>query len=341
MKGRISICLWGPLALMVAGSCRPVEQRLSAKQYFAEATEAFNQEDFTSAIVRYNYLLDQYPLNPYAEEAQLKIAYAYYLNENYAEAIAAFGDFERMYPISSHMPFVEYYRGICYLRQMRTADRDQGVTEKALQHFQLVMERYPDNPFASMAQEKIRVCRETLAGHELYVADFYKSYYNATAVLSRLRGILENYPETEAFLTALSRLEAGFRQAGREDLAALAKKTLAYHQNSTAPTEELAKVALSSPTLNAQDRHSDDAQDRSFDAAQDRPSDDAQDRPSDDVQNRPSGVDPLSLLIAEIKKLEKGGLNGADKASDDKAPAVDGGPTLRQSSGEAEHRHGH
>jgi outer membrane protein assembly factor BamD len=279
MRGTLPLCLWGLLALAVVGGCGGAERRLSAKQYFTEATEWFNEESFGNAVQRYNYLLEQYPLNPYAEEAQLKIAYAHYLDKGYAEAIAAFGDFERMYPISPHMPFVEYYRGMCYLQQIRSADRDQGVTEKALHHFQRTAERYPRSPFAPMAQEKIQVCREALAEHELYVADFYVDYYNAPAALSRLRGIVENYSDTKTFLTALSRLEEGLSQGGREDLAALAKKTLAYYQNHTTPTKQVAKVAL------------------------------------DPTQDSPAGTDPRLLLVAELKKLESR-FNGAGEAAD-------------------------
>ncbi len=206
------------------------------------------------------------------------------------------------------MPFVEYYRGMCYLRQMRTMDRDQGVTEKALEHFQRMVERYPNSSFAPMAQEKIRGCRESLAEHELYVADFYLDYYNAVAALARFRNILENYSDTKAFLTALSRLEDGFRQAERKDLSALVKKTLAYHQDRSASTKEIAKVTLLPPTLTADNP--------SLDAAQDKPFDHAQDRPS--------RSDPLFLLLTELKKLESS-FNGAGKVSD--GQTTDGGPT--------------
>jgi outer membrane protein assembly factor BamD len=297
------------MVLTVVGGCTYTEPRLSAKQYFVQATASFNEENFADAIAHYTYLLEQYPLNPYSEEAQLKIAYAYYLAKDYPDAIIGFGDFERMYPISSHMPFVEYYRGMCYLRQMRSVDRDQGVTEKALYHFQRTIERYPNSPFASIAQEKIRVCWEALAGHQLYVADFYVDYYNIPAALFRLRDILENYPDTKAFLTAISRLEEGFRQAGRDDLAALAKETLAYYQNRSTPTKEVSKITLSSPSLTADDI------------------------PPKAAQDRPVGTDPRTLLIAEIKKMENRS-NGAGEAQDGKA--IDGEPTPRLSSGQAE-----
>src|SRR5262245_410081 len=92
------------ITLCVLGGCTTTQRRLSAKEYYAQASAAFEKEDFASAVDHYRELLDQYPLNPYAEEAQLKVAYAYYLDKKYTEAIAAFSDFERAYPTSVHMP---------------------------------------------------------------------------------------------------------------------------------------------------------------------------------------------------------------------------------------------
>ena len=145
MSGRTLLLVCGA-ALLLLGGCAASEKRLSAKEYYTQANEAFAHENFATATDQYRDLLDQYPLNPYAEEAQLKIAYAYYLDKKYAEAVAAFSDFERAYPTSAHLPFVEYYRGMCYLEQMRSIDRDQSVTEKAQEFFRTVTDRYPESP---------------------------------------------------------------------------------------------------------------------------------------------------------------------------------------------------
>src|SRR5919106_6724339 len=155
----ILLFLCGGVYLLLGG-CSTTVKRLSAKEYYTKANEAFVEESFSLATEQYRELLDQYPLNPYAEEAQLKIAYSYYLDKQYAEAIGAFHDFERAYPTSPHLPFVEYYRGMCYLEQMRSIDRDQSVTEKAHDFFKSVVERFPDSSFAPLAEEKIEVCRE-------------------------------------------------------------------------------------------------------------------------------------------------------------------------------------
>jgi outer membrane protein assembly factor BamD len=256
------------VAFLLLGGCTTTEKRLSAKEYYNQANEAFTQEKFSTAVDSYRDLLDQYPLNPYAEEAQLKVAYSYYLEKKYVEAIAAFGDFERAYPTSSHLPFVQYYRGMCYLEQMRSIDRDQSVTEKALDFFRLVVDHYPDSPFAPLAEEKIRACRDALAAHELYVADFdYNIADNPLATLARLRRIIETYPETEATTTALARLETLLKE-GKPELAELAAKALAVRRSAKLPPERVASSSLN-PT----------------------------DLPE-------PGVDPLLLLVSELKKAE-------------------------------------
>ena len=161
-------------------------------------------------------------MNPYAEESQLKIAYSRYLNKKYTEALGSFSDFERSYPTSSHLPFVQYYRGMSYLEQMRSVDRDQSVTEKANDFFQVVTDRYRDSPFATLAEEKNRLCRESMAAHELYVIDFQLKRYATMAAKARLRLLIEEYPETDSTVFALERLQSLLDEEGKKDIADLA-----------------------------------------------------------------------------------------------------------------------
>jgi outer membrane protein assembly factor BamD len=267
MSGRVLLPLCGA-ALLLLGGCTSTEKRLSAQQYYTQANDAFTRENFSVAVDYYRDLLDQYPLNPYAEEAQLKVAYSYYLEKKYTEAIAAFSDFERAYPTSVHLPFVEYYRGMCYLEQMRSIDRDQSVTEKAYDFFRAVTDRYPDSPFAPLAEEKIKVCRDAMAAHELLIADFNAKYYNIPATKARLREIIENYPETDATTQALARLQKILTEEGQTELAELAARALAV-RNSAKPPAEQTIVAS---------------------------------RETDDLPA--PGVDPLLLLVSELKKQE-------------------------------------
>lgn len=265
MLGQTLLPLVVGAVLLLLGGCTSIEKRPSAKEYYTQANDLYSKEDFTAAVDTYRDLLDHYPLNPYAEEAQLKIAYSYYIEKKYAEAIASFNDFERAYPISMHIPFVEYYRGMCYLEQMRSIDRDQSVTEKAHDHFRAVTDRFPESPFAPLAEKKIKVCRDAMAAHELMVARFYDRYNNVLATKARLRALIENYPETEATIGALEQLEILLMEEDNQDLAKMAAQALAIRKAGR----------------NTQEGSSEDA----------------------DFLPAP-GVDPLLTLVTELKKQE-------------------------------------
>jgi len=80
--------------------CATKKPIVPPEKLWSEGEEAFHDEAYELAVQRYKALLDQHPFDPRAEEAELKIAQSHYLAQRYAEAIAAFGDFERMHPTS-------------------------------------------------------------------------------------------------------------------------------------------------------------------------------------------------------------------------------------------------
>ena len=256
MIRQVVFSLCGVALLISMSGCSGTVRRLSAKEYYTEANESFTNEDFVTASEKYQDLLDQYPLNPYAEEAQLKIAYGRYLDKKYADALSGFSDFERTYPASSHLPFVQYYRGMSYLDQMRSTDRDQSVAEKANDFFRAVSDRYGTSSFALLAEAKSRSCRESLAEHELYVAEFHMKRFALLPAKARLRRVIEEYPETQTAVKALGHLQEILEDIDRKELADLANKALVFRQTTkpkpdqlTADQAENAPPAESDPLL--------------------------------------------------------------------------------------------
>src|SRR5262245_47144345 len=184
-------------------ACAGKKPAVPADQLWTEANQSFEDEAFDYAIQKYKALLDQYPFDPHAEEAELKIAQAYYAAERYPEAIAAYGNFERMHPTSQYLPSTEYHRGLSYLAQATTSDRDQQPITSALTTFRNIVDRFPGTPWADRSQLRIVECRESLARHEGQVATYYLQQGSMRAAEFRLRGLLTEYPETDAAADAL------------------------------------------------------------------------------------------------------------------------------------------
>jgi len=201
------IALTLPFLVVIAllSACGPPKQK-PERGLYEEANAEFESGNFNVASMHYDELLEQYPFSDLAEIARLRVAHSYYLNGSYEKAIAAFSDFERLHPTSPMLPFVEYSIGMSYLDQRRTRDRDKSATENALLQFGRVEDRYPDSLYGRLAEYRTQQCRQFLASHELYVADFYVRSKQTEAALRRYRYILDEFPDSDAAIIAAERL---------------------------------------------------------------------------------------------------------------------------------------
>ncbi len=216
------------IALTLAG-CSGKKPIAPADTLWTEGNEFYDDEAWDAAIDKYKALLDQHPFDPHAEEAELKIAQSYYGAGRWAEAIAAFSDFERMHPTSNSLPMVEYQIGMSSMAQSSTSDRDQSTTANALGYFRNVVDRFPGSPWAERAALRMRECKEQLARHDVDIATYYLRHGNMLAAEARLKGLLETSPESDATAEALWAFAKTYDKRDETDQAKLALATLVRH----------------------------------------------------------------------------------------------------------------
>jgi outer membrane protein assembly factor BamD len=215
--------------LLLAVACSTKKPVIPPEKLWSEGNGAFHDEAWDLAVERYKALLDQHPFDANAEEAELKIAQSYYFAQRYPEAIAAFGDFERMHPTSPNLPLVEYHLGLSYLAQTSTSDRDPQAHTNALGYFRNIVDRFPASPWAEKARLRMRECREALASHEQGITAYYLRHGNLRAAETRLRNLLTEYPETDATAEALYGFAQTYAKRNEDEGATLTLATLARH----------------------------------------------------------------------------------------------------------------
>ena len=152
-------------------SAAPVDP--TAEALFAEGSRYFNEKKYARAIDVLQKLKSGYPFSPLLTETELKVADAYYLNEQYPEAITAFKEFQSLHPTNEKIPFVILRLGQAHLNQFSSIDRDQKNTEIAKGYFETVITNYPGSAHAPEAAEKLAKCIPYLSEHEFNVAIFY------------------------------------------------------------------------------------------------------------------------------------------------------------------------
>lgn len=232
----VAFCL-----LSVAGCA--IKKAPSGEDYYQQAQADFAHHEFNAAIENYQLVIDKYPFSPYAEDAEMKIGLAYYEMKEYAEAIGALDDFQRMHPTSKNLELVSYYIAMSYYTQIGREDQDQTKTEQALKHFEIIEQRFPEGSFAELARQNAIVCREMLARHEMVVGNYYFKRANFRAAESRLAELMQKYPDTPIAPDALFELGQALEKEGKKYSAAQAFAALERHYPDT-PYSAKAKAEL-------------------------------------------------------------------------------------------------
>jgi outer membrane protein assembly factor BamD len=225
------------VSLLPASACS-IRKKPTGQDYYQQAQVDFAQKEFNAAIENYQDLIDYYPFSPYAEDAEMKIGMAYYEMKDYAEAVAALDDFQRMHPTSKNLELVSYYIAMSYYDQIGREDQDQSKTKDALKYFQVLEARFPEGSFAELARERAIVCRDILARHQMIVGNFYYDRANFKAAESRMAELMEKYPDTPIAPKALLELAESLDKEGKKYSAAQAYTALLIHYPNTPYTPE-------------------------------------------------------------------------------------------------------
>ncbi len=207
---KLRIIIFSCLVCILASGCsshkEPHEINKTAQQLAAEGAAAFMNEDYKDAIQAYSDLKDWYSFSKYVILAELKIADAHFHLEEYPEAIEAYKHFEEMHPKNDAVPYVINQIGTCWFKQIDTIDREAEPAQNAMVQFERLVKQFPDHELSQDALAHIDVCIDNIAGHELYVANFYFKTKKYQAALNRYQYIVENYAGTDQSQIALSKI---------------------------------------------------------------------------------------------------------------------------------------
>ncbi|MFO7554754.1 MAG: outer membrane protein assembly factor BamD [Desulfobacterales bacterium] len=202
MKRIIALIL---ISLFVFSGCawfKPKEEK-NAQELVSDGMDQFNNGDYKDAIESFEKLKDWYPFSKFVILAELKIADAHYHLKEYDSAVEAYESFENLHPRNEAVPYVIFQTGRCYFEQIDTIDRDQTPAKKALDIFTRLKKQFPNDPYATKAEEHIKESNKSLAGHEFYVGIFYYKGKHYKAALNRFKSVLTNYPDVGIHQQAL------------------------------------------------------------------------------------------------------------------------------------------
>jgi outer membrane protein assembly factor BamD len=222
----------------------------SAKEFYEESKRALSAGEFKTAIEHLENLEARFPFSPYARQAQLDVAYAYYKFEEPDSVITAADRFLRLNPRDEHVDYAWYLKGLANFSRgagfmdswfpRDPAQHDSKTLKDAFNDFSTLVRRYPDSRYAADAYKRLVYLRNELAEHEVVVANYYMKRGAWLAAAQRGQYVLEHYSEAPARVQALQIMDAAYTKLSMNDLATDARHILASNPPVDAATTNVA-----------------------------------------------------------------------------------------------------
>ncbi len=161
---------------------------------------------YDDAASKFEDLDRDHPYSPEARKAIVMTAFAYYKGTKFPEAIATAKRYTTMHPGTKEAPMAHHIIASSYFDDMNGPNRDQSNTRKALEEFKTLVQRYPESSYAKAADNKIRICEDSLAAHEMHVGFQYLKDKKWLAAKNRYEVVVREYQTTAHVEEALMRL---------------------------------------------------------------------------------------------------------------------------------------
>jgi outer membrane protein assembly factor BamD len=179
---------------------RPVEE------LYNTGLKELKDRNFNKAANAFDEVERQHPYSQWATQAQLMSAYAHYQNQKYEKSLAALDTFIQLHPAHPDISYAHYLQGLCYYEQLSPVERDQKMTELAMNAFQEILKRFPESSYAKDARLKLSLLQDMMAAQEMQVGRYYQMRKGYIAAMNRFKKVVKDFQTTAHVPEALHRL---------------------------------------------------------------------------------------------------------------------------------------
>ncbi len=239
------------LLLLIGCSSKETDpsEGLSAAEIYEKGKDYLLNGSYTQAIEQYETLESRYPFGPHAVQAQLDVAYAYYLYEEPESATAAVDRFIKLHPRHPSVDYAYYLKGLInfglkdsiidkiYTRDL--AEYDRSIMQQSYQDFSILVNRFPDSKYSQDAIKRMVYLRNQMARADIKVAEYYLTRRAWIAAANRAKNLLEVYQGSSSVKRALQIQLIAYQQLKLDDLASDTQRILILNYG-----EQAAEISL-------------------------------------------------------------------------------------------------
>ena len=222
------ICTLIVSTLIVSCNSDGPEIEQPEKIYYDLAQKRMLNKNYIGAIESLEAIESKYPFGRYAEQAQVELIYANFMNGQTIGSHAAAEKFIRLYPRHPNIDYAYFMKGLSsytrdkdlIIRFTNTdiSNRDITGAKESFAELTEFLTRFPDSQYAPYAKQRNIYLRNMIARNELAAADYYQSIDAHVAAIRRAKYVIENIPNSSENFRALKVLEKSYKALGYEDL---------------------------------------------------------------------------------------------------------------------------
>jgi outer membrane protein assembly factor BamD len=208
----------------------------SAQRLYSEAKDNLNNRNYEQAVKYYQKLEARYPYGRFAQQAQLEMAYAYYKDNESAQAVAAADRFIKLHPGHPNVDYAYYLRGLAnfnddlgwtgFISGQDLTERDPKAARMAFDAFKELVTRFPKSRYTPDAVARMNYLLNALASHEVHVARYYMKRSAYVAAANRAQYAIKTYPQAPANEEGLVILVKAYDALGMNELRDDAQRVL-------------------------------------------------------------------------------------------------------------------
>lgn len=252
MRKAAAWLLIATMMMLLNTGCRSTRRedpilRLSSEEALEQGKTWMAEEKYAKARRFLEHAFEAAPNSKTGREALLLVADAHYLqggNENYVRCEAKYRDFLNRFPTSDKADYAQFQVGSCLAQRMERPDRDQRVTQQALEAYLELLRLYPSSEYADRGAEEIARVTDNLAEHWFLVGYFYIRYRHCRAAINRLEPMPELYPTYSRMDKAMYYLGVAYRRCDRPEDATATFERLQQTYPQSSYIEKIGELKL-------------------------------------------------------------------------------------------------
>jgi outer membrane protein assembly factor BamD len=201
----------------------------SQNRLLTEAKAKLDDGDYPNCIKYFEKLESRYPFGPFAEQAQINIAYCYWKNKENELGIVAIDRFIKLHPGHANIDYAYYLKGMitfnddlgyfASLTGQDLSERDPKAAKDAFEAFKILSTRFPNSKYTPDAIDRMRYIVNSLAESDVNAARFYYRRGAYLATVNRAQQAIKDYDRAPAIEEAMYLMVKSYDALGMKDLS--------------------------------------------------------------------------------------------------------------------------